>query len=757
MSTLIQQYLNNLNQYHALITNQVSNKFYFSDDYDRCNSTGNNCSITVRAMCKQADGKILIASDSGQYLFRLNADFSMDESFPNLDLDSDVREIALQSDGKIIIVGAFTSVGATTCNKIARLNSDGTLDVTFASGLSGFDGDCQSILVNNDNSMYVGGFFSSYNGTPVQYLVKLDSYGVLDTEFTNNISGYLTNGVSSIKNRSNMLYLASYDNMKSCNILGIPNGSFSSVNFNDELVDFDFQSDGKIIVVGYFDTVDASTHNKIARLNADGSLDDSFGLNSGSDAGVLAIKVLPDDSMIVGGDFTNIMNTIQLKVACLNSDGTHKPWNNPYDVEEEVYSIVMYSPTEVLIGGEFNKPYFKLVKYNVTTGEFLGGGLPQLSTITYWGISDGGEDLEDGGTFFNTSLTQPFRRSISYIQVTNGGSGYTTANVVFVGGGNTGAETLVYFDDAGSITSIDITNQGDGFYATPEIQIVGDGIGATAVVQNLYFNFIKVNSIPFTHTPADNDDLYNSLEEYSFAYKPTRNDSVTVSSVNKFGAGSRYFTAMYPGLLALVATDTSVVDFSIAGNSGADGGGEIEIDVFSIQAYGQEYTCYYRGLWDTSDPSYNGIIIVPGNSNGIDHLYDPTTERDDHAIANISDRREIFYILVTKGDHQPLTSEERVNLASAFVEIMKNGAIGPTNIVTDYDLVLTPALMSTEACSGNLDTSIINGKSMQRTGYMTLTDTSDSHKVKVVEIKDGEEFNNDIQQLEDLGFIQRVN
>ena len=56
---------------------------------------------------------------------------------------NDVTALALQTDGKIVIGGSFTSFNGTARNRIARLNSDGTLDTTFLAAGSGANGDYQ--------------------------------------------------------------------------------------------------------------------------------------------------------------------------------------------------------------------------------------------------------------------------------------------------------------------------------------------------------------------------------------------------------------------------------------------------------------------------------------------------------------------------------------------------------------------------------------------------------------------------------------
>ena len=73
---------------------------------------------------------------------------------------------------------------------------------------------------------------------------------------------------------------------------------------------------------------------------------------------------------------------------------------------------------------------------------------------------------------------------ISAVNVTRGGTGYTTApTVAITGGGGTGA-TATATVSAGVITGVTITNPGSGYTGTPTVAFTGAGTGgaATAVV-----------------------------------------------------------------------------------------------------------------------------------------------------------------------------------------------------------------------------------------------------------------------------------
>jgi uncharacterized delta-60 repeat protein len=166
-----------------------------------------NANNDVRVLAVQADGKILVGgfftSIGGQTrnrIARLNPDGSLDTSFdPNA--NSDVRPIALQADGKILVVGLFSSIGGQTRNGIARLNSDGSLDASFDPNANDF---VFAVAVQADGKILVGGAFQFIGGQPRNRIARLNPeapgcsvtstvcgriiVGTAPTDFTVNLS-----------------------------------------------------------------------------------------------------------------------------------------------------------------------------------------------------------------------------------------------------------------------------------------------------------------------------------------------------------------------------------------------------------------------------------------------------------------------------------------------------------------------------------------------------------------------------------------
>jgi uncharacterized delta-60 repeat protein len=95
----------------------------------------------------------------------------------------DVFALALQNDGKIVAVGSFTSVNGYSRSGIVRLNTDGTVDTGFNPGTA-FDKTAYTVKIQSDGKIVVGGDFTTYNGTSRSKIVRINSDGSIDTGFT---------------------------------------------------------------------------------------------------------------------------------------------------------------------------------------------------------------------------------------------------------------------------------------------------------------------------------------------------------------------------------------------------------------------------------------------------------------------------------------------------------------------------------------------------------------------------------------------
>jgi uncharacterized delta-60 repeat protein len=109
------------------------------------------------------------------YIAKLSKNGSLDQAFgTGVGANGPVYAMALDSNGRILIGGDFTTVDGVARNRIARLTANGNLDASFNPG-SGFDGPVYCIALGTD--IYVGGDFATFNGQPRNRLAAIHTSG----------------------------------------------------------------------------------------------------------------------------------------------------------------------------------------------------------------------------------------------------------------------------------------------------------------------------------------------------------------------------------------------------------------------------------------------------------------------------------------------------------------------------------------------------------------------------------------------------
>jgi uncharacterized delta-60 repeat protein len=165
--------------------------------FDNVSAQGPDNSVSVSAV--QPDNKILIAGNFTSYngvtankFVRILVDGKIDKSFnAGIGTDGNINTIAVQSNNKIMIGGDFTSYNGTPVNKVARLNANGSIDKNFKAGI-GADNSILKIVVQSDEKILVAGRFTKYNNIPAKGLVRLYKNGSVDTTFNAGISDSLS-------------------------------------------------------------------------------------------------------------------------------------------------------------------------------------------------------------------------------------------------------------------------------------------------------------------------------------------------------------------------------------------------------------------------------------------------------------------------------------------------------------------------------------------------------------------------------------
>jgi uncharacterized delta-60 repeat protein len=256
---------------------------------------------------------------------RLNSDGTLDGTFLNglSGANSIVYSAAIDTSDalntKTLIAGAFTQVNSAVANRsrIARLNQDGTLDTTFQNAMAGADNTVRSVIRLSTGKILIGGLFNNVNGVARRAVARLNADGSIDNTFLNGASGL--------------------------------SGSVYSMAV---------QSDGKIVIAGSFTFADGFRKN-IARLNADGSFDSTF-LSGQVGASSIVNSVMTfgtgaSERILVGGGFATFNGSSMRALVLLSTSGSIDLTFNPPQpaAGAQVYTIGRQSSGKIVIGGTF--------------------------------------------------------------------------------------------------------------------------------------------------------------------------------------------------------------------------------------------------------------------------------------------------------------------------------------------------------------------------------------------------------------------
>ena len=316
--------------YNGIVRNRIA-RLNPDGSLDLSFDTGNLLNSSVYSIARQTDGKIILGGAFTKIIVdndivtkvifrivRLNLDGSIDYSFKtDPGADYFINAIQVQPDGKILIAGKFSIVDEISRGGIARLNSDGSLDTSFnpENSIGGFYHWLDTMFLLPNGKILIGGIFSDYNGTPRNSIAQLNSDGSLDTSFDpgSGINGSFRHVYSiNVQPDSKILLGGSftdYNGIERNRIVRInPNGSLDS-SFNpglgadNHVYSVLLQTDGKIIISGWFSNFDATPRQNVARLNSDGSLDMVFNPGSGAYYYVNTSSIQTDGKIILGGRF----------------------------------------------------------------------------------------------------------------------------------------------------------------------------------------------------------------------------------------------------------------------------------------------------------------------------------------------------------------------------------------------------------------------------------------------------------------------
>jgi uncharacterized delta-60 repeat protein len=309
-------------------------------------NVGNGFRNTVYGIATQPDGKVIAVGTFNMYSGSLNfyttrTDLSGSLNMgpgttfnPGVGFSSTVNFHTTQSDGKIIAVGDFTTYSGSTSNRIVRINTDGTRDTTFNVG-TGFNVQAYKVIVQSDGKIVISGAFTTYSGSSQSGIIRLNTDGTRDTTF-NVGNGINNNPAYALSLQSDGKYIIAgnyltYSGSTSVRITRInTDGTLDTTfnpgaGFNSLVWATAIQPDGKIVAVGSYSTYSGSSVANITRINTDGTRDTTFNVGTGTNSVATNAIIEPStNKVIVVGNFTTYSgsSTNTSRIVRINPNGT---------------------------------------------------------------------------------------------------------------------------------------------------------------------------------------------------------------------------------------------------------------------------------------------------------------------------------------------------------------------------------------------------------------------------------------------------
>jgi uncharacterized delta-60 repeat protein len=254
---------------------------------------------------------------------RLNTDGSRDTTF-NIGTGfagGRVYDSKVQSDGKVLVFGFFTSYTGTTNNGIIRLNTDGSVDTTFSAG-TGFSpatAQVTNAIIDSSNKIVCVGQFTGYNGTNYNRIVRLNTDGSVDTTFSSGtgFNSFTYGGIHELPNGQYMVFggFNAYSGVSinrgavRLNSNGSRDTSYVPSVINNDILGSTLDNQNRAYLLGAFTTVSGVSTNFMTRLTSGGTLDTSYvigtGLNISQNSPYPKILVENSGSILFAGTFTS--------------------------------------------------------------------------------------------------------------------------------------------------------------------------------------------------------------------------------------------------------------------------------------------------------------------------------------------------------------------------------------------------------------------------------------------------------------------
>lgn len=265
--------------------------------------------------------------------------------------EAQIRTLLVTSSGHI-------AAGGVLPGGIARFTSSLQRDTNFNVGL-GANRPVLALGEQADGRLLAAGQFTTFNGSKAGRLVRLHANGTVDSTFTAPAINNTVNALA-VVSTNRILIAGNFSSVQrqhmrvaALTATGSPDTNFVAPLFNGPVNALARTPSGQWLAGGNFKRAGAQSLNRLARLNADGTLDSSFDIGLGANKSVRQIAPLANGHVMVAGDFTLFNGAPAPRLVRLLSTGAADSTFLPGTAAAKSPLVLAPNGTSAFAGGAF--------------------------------------------------------------------------------------------------------------------------------------------------------------------------------------------------------------------------------------------------------------------------------------------------------------------------------------------------------------------------------------------------------------------
>lgn len=341
--------------------------------YDPTFPMGGGATNGIFRMLQLPDERVLLGGAfpayggvTGRGLVRILPNGQRDAAFNvGTGVTTRVQELVAGNNGRVYVGGLFTTFNGTPVGDFVCLDSSGNIDPSFAAG-TGFNNEVTAIDAFPNGDIVVGGFFNQYKGQAVSRPVKIFANGQLDTAFNTGGSGAfgIIDAICIQPDQKILLAgtFTQYNGQAASRLIRLnPSGSRDStfdlnLTFSGSINEITLLPDGRILAGGTFLTVNGLPLSRIARILPNGQPDLTFTPGTGFNGTVRTVVFTAEGQIAVGGDFTNFNGISTNRIAVLDTNGNLAFGSGTCATSNgTIYAVASRSDQSLIVGGVFSQ------------------------------------------------------------------------------------------------------------------------------------------------------------------------------------------------------------------------------------------------------------------------------------------------------------------------------------------------------------------------------------------------------------------